>query len=33
MTLINHPGSYQQAALACLDSGTGRDAKEKGTPA
>ena len=25
MTLINHPGSYQQAALACLDSGTARD--------
>ena len=25
MTLINHPGSYQQAALACLDSGVARD--------
>jgi hypothetical protein len=25
MTLINHPGSYQQAALACLDSGIARD--------
>jgi hypothetical protein len=25
MTLINHPGSHQQAALACLDSGIARD--------
>lgn len=25
MTLINHPGSRQQAALACLDSGIARD--------
>jgi hypothetical protein len=25
MTLINHPGSCQQAALACLDSGIARD--------
>ena len=25
MTLINHPGSWQQAALASLDSGTARD--------
>jgi hypothetical protein len=25
MTLINHPGSWQQAALACLDSGIARD--------
>jgi len=25
MTLINHPGSCQQAALASLDSGTARD--------
>jgi len=25
MTLINHPGSWQQAALASLDSGIARD--------
>jgi hypothetical protein len=25
MTLVNHPGSYQQAALACLDAGIARD--------
>lgn len=25
MRLINHPGSRQQAALACLDSGIARD--------
>ena len=25
MTLINRPGSWQQAALACLDSGIARD--------
>lgn len=25
MTLINHPGSHQQAALACLDAGIARD--------
>jgi hypothetical protein len=25
MTLINHPGSHQQAALTCLDSGIARD--------
>jgi hypothetical protein len=25
MTLINHPGHWQQAALACLDSGIARD--------
>jgi hypothetical protein len=25
MTLINHPGNWQQAALACLDSGIARD--------
>jgi hypothetical protein len=25
MTLINHPGSYQQMALACLDAGIARD--------
>ena len=25
MTLINHPGSYQQEALACLDAGIARD--------
>ena len=25
MTLVNHPGSRQQAALACLDSGIARD--------
>lgn len=25
MTLINHPGSDQQAALACLDAGIARD--------
>jgi hypothetical protein len=25
MTLINHPGSHQQMALACLDAGIARD--------
>lgn len=25
MTLISHPGSHQQAALACLDAGIARD--------
>jgi hypothetical protein len=25
MTLVNHPGSYQQEALACLDAGIARD--------
>jgi hypothetical protein len=25
VTLVNHPGSYQQAALACLDAGIARD--------
>ena len=25
MTLINHPGSHQQTALACLDAGIARD--------
>jgi hypothetical protein len=25
MTLVNHPGSHQQAALACLDAGVARD--------
>jgi hypothetical protein len=25
VTLVNHPGNWQQAALACLDSGIARD--------